>query len=763
VHPIILFLRIFTHHNMGLVVALILITLSGHIKIATAEESHDALLNQNTISLQTVVVNASRADTKLNEMTQNTSVISSEDIEHSPQKTIDQILKNQAGILLNDQPFYEKDPTGQSINIRGLGSARSLVLIDGIPALDAMYGTVQWNLAPVSSIQNVEIIRGGVSNLYGNYGMGGVINITTKPISQDAGVIEGGYGTFNTSNLAASKDWSLSDSTRIRLSADNFNTRGYLNYQKFSYPLGATFHQGMQAEWANNYNMRAQGEVDLGSGIKSFVKTGYHFMENPPGGGYPGFTKKTEEYSISAGIKIPLGDKEKLDANTFYENSRLDQQNANYGASPSYTPYLTAGYTDPYSMVGASIQYSNTHPSLLIDQLIVGLDARQNMANNTTTTYTTTGVVNGGAYASGQQQFYGALFQASKTLPTLALTFTLSLREDLYQSQVTSFTSTAYSSGVAGATSSINAPNINRTASSPTIGLLYKLDHETSLRAAAYQAFHAPGLNNMVRSYGSSVTSNTTVDGPSTALKYSFSNPLLTPETMKGFELGLDWRGEEDYFQITGFHAMIHNAVTSLNATASQLASYCPGFNVSTPKTNPCTYYSGITSTAAYSYGNSSNGSTVYGNGATLFSYGAEIQAHHEFNSRWSADGSFTHTNTTYTWVDASLISSNPLNMQLGGIPRNMGYIAFTYSPKQSLSLSGDMRVVGQSWTDNKMSSRLPAYTIFDVKANYQWNPRTSSYLSITNLGDLHYATYGTSAGILGEPFVIMTGTKYNF
>lgn len=171
-----------------------------------------------------VVVSATKSGTELKDMTQNTSVITQEDIQQAPEQTVDQILKNQSSVFLNDQPYYEKDPTGQSINVRGLGNARTLVLIDGVPANDAMYGTVQWNLTPLSSIQDVEFIRGGVSNLYGNYGMSGAINITTKKIADDAGEVSASYGTFNTSNVAASKDFKVNDVLNLRISADNFNT-----------------------------------------------------------------------------------------------------------------------------------------------------------------------------------------------------------------------------------------------------------------------------------------------------------------------------------------------------------------------------------------------------------------------------------------------------------------------------------------------------------------------------------------------------------
>ena len=71
--------------------------------------------------LSDVVVSATRSGTPLDEIPLNTTVLTKEVLETSPDQTIDQVLKNVPGVILNDTPYYQKDPTGQSINVRGLG------------------------------------------------------------------------------------------------------------------------------------------------------------------------------------------------------------------------------------------------------------------------------------------------------------------------------------------------------------------------------------------------------------------------------------------------------------------------------------------------------------------------------------------------------------------------------------------------------------------------------------------------------------------
>lgn len=125
---------------------------------------------------------------------------------------------------------------------------------------DAFSRTVQWNLVPMSAIDSVELIRGGVSSLCGNYGMGGVINIKTKtPVNsqQKASV---SYGSFGTANVAASKDLIASESPQLRFSADYFNTEGYQkNIATISPASPNSIKNGQGPASSHNSNFKIQG------------------------------------------------------------------------------------------------------------------------------------------------------------------------------------------------------------------------------------------------------------------------------------------------------------------------------------------------------------------------------------------------------------------------------------------------------------------------------------------------------------------------
>jgi len=677
--------------------------------------------------LADMVVTATKSGTTLRDMTQNTTILTKEELEIAPDQTIDQILKNQTSVFLNDQPYYQKDPTGQSINVRGLGNARTLVLIDGVPANDAMYGTVQWNLVPMSAIQDVEFIRGGVSSLYGNMGMGGVINITTKPIGDDKGEVSGSIGSYATGNAAVSKEFAVSDSFKLRASADYFSTEGYQNIATISPSSPAAIKRGMGNESAESANYRLQGALKINRDTDGFFNFGLHSMSNLPVGGYNFARKSTNETTLSGGATTRLNSSEQVQVNAYYESTTLQQQNVN-----SNSPYINATFHNPYYQVGGSAQYTNNLQNLVVDQLILSVDAKQLSASNFQNNYASPGAANlqtsqlgtltSQVVSQGTQNFLGVLGQLKSNLTAIPLQATLSARVDNWTSQIP----VNYTQAVGSAQVSQAVPNQSVTKLSPNLGLLYRTSKELDFRAAAYQAFHAPGLNNSIRSYGSGSS-------------YVSNNPLLTPENMTGYEIGSDYRWKSGFIQVTGFNANVTNAIATYTMTSSQIASTCAPV---------C-----------------SAGAKSYSNDQSLRSTGLELQAHYDISSKWAADLGYTLTKavltSTYGAIDKTL---NPTGLQIAGTPRNMGSANITYYPMPKASLTTSVRYIGNSWYDTAHTLPIPAYAVIGARANYEISPNASIYLSAVNLLNRNFITYSSgSQYIAGQPQTITVGGRITY
>jgi iron complex outermembrane receptor protein len=133
----------------------------------------------------------------------STTVITAEDIAHSPAQSLPEIIAQAPGVQLTT--FYGGvNGAGTSVDIRGFGAfatANTLLLINGRRVNDIDLQGVDFSTIPRDSIERIEITRGNSGAvLYGDNAVGGVINIITKtgvggpPVAMR---VEAGIGSFN--------------------------------------------------------------------------------------------------------------------------------------------------------------------------------------------------------------------------------------------------------------------------------------------------------------------------------------------------------------------------------------------------------------------------------------------------------------------------------------------------------------------------------------------------------------------------------------
>ncbi len=98
---------------------------------------------------------------------------------------IDGLSQNAGGTL--DQSFtFGFTPAASSVNLRGLGFGRSLVLIDGrrLPiyptGISGTTNFVNLSAIPTAMIERIDILTGGASAIYGSDAIAGVINVITR-------------------------------------------------------------------------------------------------------------------------------------------------------------------------------------------------------------------------------------------------------------------------------------------------------------------------------------------------------------------------------------------------------------------------------------------------------------------------------------------------------------------------------------------------------------------------------------------------------
>ncbi len=157
------------------------------------------LLNaqEKEVTLEEVVVTATRDIQEIRKVPANVTAITREEIERSNAQTITDLLRYEVGVVVGDWFGTGKSA---SVDIRGFGETgllNTLVLVDGrrVNAIDL--SGVDWSQIPLDRVERIEIVRGPGSVLYGDNAVGGVINIITKkpekPLSIEAAVTGGSY------------------------------------------------------------------------------------------------------------------------------------------------------------------------------------------------------------------------------------------------------------------------------------------------------------------------------------------------------------------------------------------------------------------------------------------------------------------------------------------------------------------------------------------------------------------------------------------
>jgi iron complex outermembrane receptor protein len=178
-----------------------------------------------------------------------TTVITADEIRHSPALTVQEIIAQTPGVQLTSL-YGGVNGVKTSVDLRGFGAfatSNTLVLINGRRLNDVDMAGVDFSTIPRESIERIEITKGNSGAvLYGDNAVGGVINIVLKngvggpPVAMRA---EAGVGSFNSrlANLSVTTNsgpWSTSfygnaiksDGYRVNNALDQRNGVGNLNY-----------------------------------------------------------------------------------------------------------------------------------------------------------------------------------------------------------------------------------------------------------------------------------------------------------------------------------------------------------------------------------------------------------------------------------------------------------------------------------------------------------------------------------------------------
>lgn len=135
--------------------------------------------------IEEITVTGSRIPRKDLDGPSPVSIYDRTNIEQSGGTSIGQILREIPAVAGGAQSTnINNGGTGsQNISIRGLGSERTLVLINGRRAPDSSGGNsglVDLNTIPVAMVERVEVLKDGASAIYGSDAIAGVVNVILR-------------------------------------------------------------------------------------------------------------------------------------------------------------------------------------------------------------------------------------------------------------------------------------------------------------------------------------------------------------------------------------------------------------------------------------------------------------------------------------------------------------------------------------------------------------------------------------------------------
>jgi len=383
-----------------------------------------------------VVVTATKTEMEIGESPQSISVITKEEIQNSPDRTIGEILQRAPAVLVN-----QNGPMGSLAvpQVRGSSSGQVLIMVNGQRLNDAQNGQYDLNSLPVpkEDIERIEVLRGGASALYGADALAGVINIITKtPTDKPSTSASASYGRFDTQQYSLSHRWKP----------------GPLSY-------GISFGR----EKSDGYRENSDSDVWILGGELGF---------NPTSQSEVKFSARyiQKEIGLPGPVNFPDPDDRQEDDNTFLNLSYQGQ----------IIPQLKLGFTGWYN------QYRNTFDSGTQGILSMGTSALHKSyetGGNLQATYQLgkshlfVGGVEGiedrvnSASFGVEQATRGAVYLQDEIEIGKPLTATLGLRYDFH--------------------------SVYDDQWDPRLGILVRLPADYRLRASAGRSFRAPTFNDL--------------------------------------------------------------------------------------------------------------------------------------------------------------------------------------------------------------------------------------------------------------------------
>jgi outer membrane receptor for ferrienterochelin and colicins len=149
-------------------------------------------MKESAESLSQVVVTGQFSESTPEKAIHKVTLISREKIEALNAVSLDQVLARELNMNVSQDGIM-----GSSISIQGLSGENVKILVDGVPMVGRLNGSIDLSQINLNDVERIEVVEGPLSVSYGSNALAGTINLITKKGSQKPISVNGKYYTEN--------------------------------------------------------------------------------------------------------------------------------------------------------------------------------------------------------------------------------------------------------------------------------------------------------------------------------------------------------------------------------------------------------------------------------------------------------------------------------------------------------------------------------------------------------------------------------------
>jgi len=474
-------------------------------------------------------------------------VIDREAITSSPSGRIEDVLGNVAGF----QQFRRSDsrstnPSNQGVTLRALGgnaSARTLVLLDGVPMADPMFGSVPLSAIAPERLGSIRVTRGGGSGAFGAGAVAGTIELD----SADARTL----GLISAEALSDDRgETSVSGAVAPKLGAGFAEVSGRWDRGEgfWTTPEAQRVPASVKARY-DSWSTALRGVAPISADVE--VQGRVMIFDDHRTLRFAGANSHSS--GEDASIRLVGRGKWQFDILAYIQDRGFS--NITISAS-TFRPSLDQRRT-PSTGLGGKIEI---RPPVGADHLLrIGSDWRRAKGDLSEVGYNAaTGAVTAYRQAGGRNDDVG--FFAEDDWKLGALTLTGGARADRWS---VSGGYNAAQNGLGVSTSALTYDSRADWAITGRGGALLRVARGVELRASAYTGLRQPTINELYRSFTLVASGISTVTN---------ANPTLANERLQGYEAGVDLAPLPGLkLSATAFYNRLNHAIA--NVTTAQTST----------------------------------------------------------------------------------------------------------------------------------------------------------------------------------------------